>query len=100
MSLFFLLIFPECSDKDDDCSSMFTLKSLHSVFENHVKDLEHLNIKMLPKMEQPYFIALWKTLFNIFQVESSQHKELCDALYYIGINCLFSFCPSIFGYSP
>ena len=31
-------------------------------------------IKSFPKMSQPHFIALWKTLYDIFQTESEDQE--------------------------
>jgi len=63
--------------------------SLRSIFENNVKNVKQPNIKAIPKMDQPHFMALWKTLFNIFKVESDLQNELCDALYVIGMGNSF-----------
>lgn len=69
----------------EEISDRCDLISLRSVFESHVKNVKQLNIKAVPRMDQPHFMTLWKTLFNIFQIEPDQQKGLCDALYSIGI---------------
>lgn len=67
-------------DNIDDGSDMNSIKSLRSVFENR---MSRTNTKALPKMDNPHFIALCKTMFDIFQ-NSSNSKNLCDALSSIG----------------
>ncbi|XKL61155.1 hypothetical protein PGB90_008212 [Kerria lacca] len=68
-------------DNIDDGSDMNSIKSLRSVFENR---MSRTNTKALPKMDNPHFIALCKTMFDIFQ-NSSNSKNLCDALSSIGM---------------
>lgn len=56
-----------------------------------------LNLKTVPKMSQPHFIALWKTLYDMFQaLDQPEEQETYHSIATIGEGFCFPFRQFLF----
>lgn len=67
-------------DGEEDVSDTKSLRSFRCLVEN---SNNLTNNKTLPRMDQPHFIALWKTMYDMFQTESDT-QDLFQALSSVG----------------
>lgn len=65
---------------EEDVSDTKSLRSFRCLVEN---SNNLTNNKTLPRMDQPHFIALWKTMYDMFQTESDT-QDLFQALSSVG----------------